>query len=263
MKRIGVLKTLGCVWLIAGCSNATSPGGGAVASLVAVPDTVRVFTPDTTRLTVNALDGQGHLVTGVSVTFASSDTNVATVSSIGLVTATGFGAATLTVSSGNATTHIPVLVSTSSPLDSRPFGAAVSAAGVVYVTQLDNARVGRATLPSRAFSAYAGVGTVPTSVTFDASGATAWVTNQADFTVGVIDVSLNTETTTFTPPGNSNTALVRSSPQGNLLWVTTTADSLFGVNPTTNAIVHRVGTGGWGNGLAFTPTDTALVYVGV
>jgi len=249
-------------FVLAACSSATGPGI-RVSSITISPDTVHLIAPDSVQVIASPLDGQGHLVSGVSIIFASPDTAVASVSALGVLKAVGFGITRVAVSGGGVTAHLPVFVGTKALLGSRPFGAAVSANGVVYVTQLDNAKVARADLPGHTFSSSVSVGSVPTSVTFDSAGGTAYVTNQADFNVGVIDVASNTETTTLTPPGNSNTAVVRSAPHGKLLWVTTTADSLFGVNETTRTIVYRFGTGGSGNGIAFTSANDSLVYVGV
>lgn len=248
--------------VLAACSNATGPGI-RVSRITISPDTVRLVAPDSLQVTASPLDRQGHLISGVSIIFASPDSVVATISPLGVLNAVGFGTTSITVSGGGATAHLPVFVGTKTLLGSRPFGAAVSPKGVVYVTQLDNAQVARADLPGHTFSTSVNVGSVPTSVTFDSAGSTAYVTNQADHNVGVIDVASNTETSTLTPPGNGNTAVVRSAPHGKLLWVTTTADSIFGVNETTRAIVYRFGTGGWGNGIAFTPANDSLVYVGV
>src|SRR5467141_93547 len=63
------------------CGNSTGPG----IRLDVSPASVQLVRNDTVRLSVTALDGDGHLVTGVAVAFASDDTTIATVSNLGLV----------------------------------------------------------------------------------------------------------------------------------------------------------------------------------
>ena len=66
---------------------------------------------DTVRLAVIPLDGDGHLVTGVSVAFESNDTTIATVSNVGLVRGgSAVGRTTIRVSGGGAVTNVPIRV---------------------------------------------------------------------------------------------------------------------------------------------------------
>jgi uncharacterized protein YjdB/Leucine-rich repeat (LRR) protein len=65
----------------------------------------------TQQLTATVKDQHGSTMTGVSVSWSSSDQSVATVSSSGLVTAEDNGAASITASSGSASESAPVTVS--------------------------------------------------------------------------------------------------------------------------------------------------------
>ena len=63
----------------------------ARVAVAPVPDTL--VPGDTVRLTAEATDANGHLIAGAAFAWSSSDTLVATVDAVGLVTATGLGAA--------------------------------------------------------------------------------------------------------------------------------------------------------------------------
>jgi YVTN family beta-propeller protein len=93
--------------LILACDNSSGPG----VTLDVTPDSVQLVRNDTLLLSVTALDGDGHLVTGVSVSFASVDTTIATVTNLGLVRSkTKLGRTTVHVSGGGAVTDVPVRV---------------------------------------------------------------------------------------------------------------------------------------------------------
>jgi len=89
------------------CDNSSGPG----LTLDVAPDSVQLVRNDTLRLSVTALDGDGHLVTGVSVSFASGDTTIATVTNLGLVRSkANLGRTTVHVSGGGVVTDVPVRV---------------------------------------------------------------------------------------------------------------------------------------------------------
>lgn len=61
------------------------------------------------------LDPDGALLSGVAVTFSSSNATIVTVSNVGLVTSVGpAGSASLSVKAGNKTQVIPVTVTATS-----------------------------------------------------------------------------------------------------------------------------------------------------
>lgn len=93
------------------CGDSIGPGSGAVASveITGIPtDTLEVGT--TVKLTGTPLDRAGRPLSGVQVTWVSSDTTVARVAVDGLVTARAFGLAVIVATSGNhsATAQIRV-----------------------------------------------------------------------------------------------------------------------------------------------------------
>ena len=105
-----------------GAATVTARSGGAAGAAeitvkqavaeVEVPPSgaTLVSLGDTVRLTVVALDANGHPVAGAEFDWATSDASVATVDTGGLVTATGNGAATITASSGQASSAVQITI---------------------------------------------------------------------------------------------------------------------------------------------------------
>jgi len=89
--------------------------GVPVASVSVTPATAQVFEGQTVQLTATPRDSGGNVLSGRTVTWASSNTSVATVSASGLVTGKVAGTATITATSegqsGTSTitvVHVPV-----------------------------------------------------------------------------------------------------------------------------------------------------------
>jgi len=70
-----------------------------VASVTVSPDPAALAVYDTLRLTATAYDADGNVLVGRGVTWASSDTSVATVDALGLLRGRGAGSATITATS--------------------------------------------------------------------------------------------------------------------------------------------------------------------
>ena len=99
--------------LLVGCSgDATMPPPPPVATSIALSTTSLTFHSlgDTEQLTATVLDQNGRAMTNAAVSWATSDPAVATISTAGLVTAVLNGAATVTATSGAASSAIPVTV---------------------------------------------------------------------------------------------------------------------------------------------------------
>jgi uncharacterized protein YjdB len=69
---------------------------GPAATVTLTPETVTVEDDETVQLTARAVDAQGNAITGRAFTWTTSDANVATVSSSGLVRAKRSGTVTIT-----------------------------------------------------------------------------------------------------------------------------------------------------------------------
>ncbi len=97
--------------LATACSSSTTPGGPVPAALVVSPDSVFLFRGDSVQLTVNVLDKDSTLITGVAVSFSSSDPTMVTVSNLGLVRSAGpSGKAHVTVTGAGLHRDVPVTV---------------------------------------------------------------------------------------------------------------------------------------------------------
>jgi len=85
-----------------------------VAENLVLSDSIISFVSfaDTTQLTATVSDANGEVIDGATVTWATSDDAVATVSSTGLVISVANGSATITVTSGSlsATASVSVAV---------------------------------------------------------------------------------------------------------------------------------------------------------
>ncbi len=142
------------------------------------------------------------------------------------------------------------------PLASRAYAVAVSSTGVVYVGQPDLFRLLRDSLPQTSFTGTVSVGNTPTEVAFNSTGSQAFVTNQFSQNVGVIDVATNTQATTVAVAGNPFAVIV--APGDSIVYVTTTADSLFAIRAATGEIAHRLSLPIISNGFAI---HDSLLYV--
>ena len=150
------------------------------------------------------------------------------------------------------------VVVASAPLAFRPFGIAVSRAGTVYVTQLDNASLGVGSAVTAALSGSIAVGNTPTAVAFDPSGSTAYVTNQLSSNVGVVDVASGGQVALIPVTGNTFNVIV--APGGDHVYVTTNSNQVHAISTASRTVTASVAVGAAPNGAAFGPGDT-LLYV--
>jgi YVTN family beta-propeller protein len=91
------------------CTSSTEPT--SVASLSISPNPIVLSRGDSVQLDVSALDGQGHLVTGVAVTFSAEDTAIVAVTNTGRVRAREKGGTGVLVTGGGRSTLVPATVS--------------------------------------------------------------------------------------------------------------------------------------------------------
>lgn len=93
----------------------TAPPPAAVASVTLAPTTLALNVGGTGTLSATLRDASGNVLTGRTVTWASSATGVATVSGGGVVTATGAGSATITATSEGRSATASVTVAAPPP----------------------------------------------------------------------------------------------------------------------------------------------------
>ena len=159
-------------------------------------------------------------------------------------------------STGPVATHPGAVIERSDDLAARPYGAAVSASDVVYVTQLDNERVARIDLPALGVSDSVDVGWIPTYIAFNSAGTRAYVANQFDQTVGVIDVGTNTQTSTINVSGDVFIALPNS--EDTRLYVVTNNNRLYEIERASGNTLRSVALAGTGQTLAWHPNGYLL-----
>jgi len=108
MRRHGWTVTVAFCGTMLGCGDGTGPD---LAEIVVEPATLTLAQQESERLVPSVLDGQGRLVTGVAVTFNTSNASIVTVDATGLVHSAGpAGSATVTVRAGQLTKAVPVTV---------------------------------------------------------------------------------------------------------------------------------------------------------
>ena len=147
------------------------------------------------------------------------------------------------------------VIASSKGLTGSPFGLDVASTGVTYVTRFAGDRVQRVNLPSFPFVAGVVVGDVPKSIAFNPAGTTAWVTNEASRSVGVIDVTTNTMIRTIPLAGTPAVVAVR--PDAAVIYVSSTNGNVYAIDAATDAIVAAIPVGS-ANGLAFNRGGTRL-----
>lgn len=268
--RLSALVFCGAV---AACSNPVQPGGGGpttgAAGLKVSVVLARVGVGQSFQLYVTARDSNGAVIPNPGVTFASSNTGLATVSSAGLIHGVSLGSTDVHVTVGGATAVVPVVVATSpagtltgtlsgaDSVASRPFTVTISSKNDVYVGRQDLPYVQRTQLPDTAFGDSVLVGADPTDITFDFAGTTAYITDQFSSSLGVAPVTAAALTDSIPLPGQPYRVVLDL--EGDNAYVTTNNQFVVPVD----LKEKRAGTA-WAlespsNGLAWSP-DGVHIY---
>jgi trimeric autotransporter adhesin len=92
-------------------SAAVAVGAPTAASIAVAPTSVSATVGQTSQLTATVRDSNNAIISGAPVGWSIDHTNIASVSSNGLVTGLSAGSATITASSGNARATVPVTIS--------------------------------------------------------------------------------------------------------------------------------------------------------
>lgn len=154
--------------------------------------------------------------------------------------------------------HPAGVVGKTIPLDSRPFGAAVSrnGQGTYYITRLDAGTVSGGTFPAAGFPIDVAVGFIPTNVIFNSTGTTAYVTNQLSQNVGIIDVATHTQVNTIPIAGDPFNLVL--SLDGTRLYVSNNANNVAVLDIASRSVITTIPMPGPPNGLALSRNGTRL-----
>jgi len=101
--------------LLSGCAagdpvDPTPPGLARVASLTLATPRDTVYVSDTLTLILEARDSAGNLLTGRAVNWQSSDSSLANVSRVGIVSGVAGGKVTVTAAAGEQTATVALVV---------------------------------------------------------------------------------------------------------------------------------------------------------
>lgn len=256
--RLAPLVLLGC------SSGAGDPGTAPatpVARLTVQLDTARLTLAGTVRVAARAVDASGAPIAQAPVVFTVRDTVVAAVSADGVLRARRFGATVVTARAGSASVDVPVIVQFDQPsllrqdVPGGPFGLAVNG-DVVVVTLKDADRLAVGTVEAGIASTIP-VGAVPTDVALARDGRTAYVTNQASGTLGIVDLARASQVATVDLAASPFRSVLARS--GAHVWVTTSVGGIHAVDPTTRTVATSLRADDAVNGFVVAPGDT-LAY---
>jgi len=251
------------------CSSDQGQAPQVAASLTVFPAAFDVPLNGSALMSVTAYDSKGGTILTPIIAFKSSNPAIATVSGAGLVTGKGVGYDTVTAVSGSASATAIVAVVThpagtaagAPSVGSRPFGVAISATGVALVSRQDLPYLQRSVLPDSSFPDSILVGTDPNDIAFTGTGDTAYVTNQAGGTVGIIDVASKQMVDTIPINGTTYGApyRVRIGTDDGHIYVSTGGGWVLEISTATDSITQKWPLSGYPvNGLAFRPDGTIL-----
>jgi len=206
LHRLICLLTIPLALASAGCGSdeLTSPAAPA-HTLVVTPDRLVMGIGMSRQLSARVLDEAGGEVSGVELSFASSDPDRASVSGSGLVTYTGAGPAEIRIGGEDLLTVVPYhglgsghpLGTTTTtarlPGDGQgdgPFGVAVDAEGHIFISQTNSGRVASSLYPSTDFVTGDLGGGTPTSIALLGHGTALITPSGADTNdASVIDLA--------------------------------------------------------------------------
>ncbi len=244
------------------CSSSSGPGAKPTAIRIAPFDTT-VAIRTTVQYRAALLDSAGDTIPGLPVTWESSDTTVATITSSGRATSKARPFGTFIYArydtalwTGTSLVVLDSILVARTKLPNRAYAAAISSSNVAYVSQSDLARIVRANLPAKTFGTGVTVGDTPTEIAFNSTGTRAYVTNQYGSTVSIVDAATDAQIDLI--PVGSRPFEVIVAPGDSILYVAK-VDSVYGIRLATKEIIVRFAIPEVGNGVAIS-RDT-LLYI--
>jgi YVTN family beta-propeller protein len=157
-------------------------------------------------------------------------------------------------------THPAGILAKQTPLAGTPWGVDISINEVAYVTQLTSNQVAVTNTTAQTISNEIAVGNNPTAVAFSPDGLTAYVTNQSDGTLGVINVASGVQTSTIALPTGVSSFAVAAAPSGKTVFVSGNGTEVYVINAHTMHITDSIPVGSAPNAFALSP-DEKFFYV--
>lgn len=199
------------------------PPPAAVATITLAPGTASLVTGQTASFAATLRDSAGNVLTGRSVTWSSSNSAIATVSSSGVATAVAAGSASVRATSGSVTgsasltVSAPVITATQVVIATQPGGAllgnALSPQPVVTLRGANNELVNSTAAVT--VSIASGGGTLSGTTTVNAVGGVATFTNLSiSGTAGLRTLRFSSGTLTA---ATSSSISITAPPSGSVL----------------------------------------------
>jgi YVTN family beta-propeller protein len=139
----------------------------------------------------------------------------------------------------------------------RPFAAAVTSDGIVYVTQVDGGSLARTDLTGATVKDVISVGIHPSQVRVGASGR-VYVSNQDTPSVGVVDAAEGRQTVSF--PFTQSVLNLGVSPDASRIYALTDFDGVKVLDAANGSVLASIPAGPVLTGIAFDPS-APRVYV--
>ena len=155
-------------------------------------------------------------------------------------------------------THPAGVVALTRALAGRPYGVAVAKNGTTYVALIGTSSLLRGDLRSGDFTAPVNVGSTPPHVVINPAGTRAYATLQNGRGIAVVDVAANALLATV--PLTSDGFNLAITPNGERVYATTAAGTLYVLDAASYAVLDTLNVGPAANGLAFSP-DECTLYV--
>jgi len=136
-----LLRLLAAVVIVAGCSDKSEIGPGAIVRVRVDPDTVRVVLGTSDTAQAFPLDERGSFLPGRRIVWSSNDESVATVDATGMVTGVGLGSTLITATHDQVSGTAVVIVLPAPVIAATPATVQLSALGQSGANPMDTVAI--------------------------------------------------------------------------------------------------------------------------
>jgi len=160
---------------------------------------------------------------------------------------------------GDGLTHPAGELDAQRMVGARPYAVAIGPDGRALVGQLDNGQLLTAVLPATSFADAIPAGSTPTDIALDAAGDRAFVANQYDDAIQVLNPANGQTVGSVHVTGDPFSVIPDAS--GATIYVTTNANAVYKLAVGSGSLLGQLGTdNATAQSLAFSPTS-GLLYV--